>query len=322
VSDNPPLRIAFAGTPEFAVPALEALAASAHQLVGVLTQPDRPAGRGRQLAASAVKQRAQQLGLPIAQPARLGSRQECADLRAWQPELLVVVAYGLILPPAVLELPRLGCLNIHASLLPRWRGAAPIQRAILAGDTETGVAIMGLEAALDTGPIYAERRVTIGALDTAGDLQRRLATLGAEALMEVIAELAAGRARGQAQSHAGVNYASKLGKHEALIDWSQSAVQISRQVRAFNPWPVAETTLHDQRLRIWRAHDTGDNGHPLADLTPPGTVIGLYDGALHVLCGQGELVIETLQMPGRRVITAADFAHTQALGGLRFGAVS
>jgi methionyl-tRNA formyltransferase len=322
VADTQRLRIVFAGTPEFAVPALDAVAASTHQLVGVLTQPDRPAGRGRQLAASAVKQRALQLGLPIAQPLRLASEQQRAELVTWRPELLVVVAYGLILPQAVLDLPRLGCLNIHASLLPRWRGAAPIQRAILAGDTETGVAIMRLEAALDTGPIYAERRIPVGALDTADDLQQRLATLGAIAMMEVIDELAAGRAEVRAQSDAGVSYASKLSKHEALIDWSGSAAQISRQVRSFNPWPVAETTLRDQRLRIWRGHDAAGSAPAGAGNAPPGTVIGLVDGALQVACGQGVLAIETLQLPGRRVITAADFAHTQPLNGLRLGAVA
>jgi methionyl-tRNA formyltransferase len=309
------LRIAFAGTPQFALPALDALATSPHQLVGVLTQPDRPAGRGRALQASAVKQRALQLGLPVAQPAQLRSSDQQAGIIAWRPELLVVVAYGLILPAAVLDLPRLGCLNIHASLLPRWRGAAPIQRAILAGDGETGVAIMQLEPSLDTGPVFAERRVPINAAITAGELQQQLAVLGAAALLEVIDGLVRGEARAVAQASVGVTYAARISKHEALIDWSQSAAQISQQVRAFNPWPVAETPLQSERVRIWRAHAVSD-GAPGA----PGSVLGLRAGALLVACGSGQLAIEALQLPGRRVVTAADFAHTHPLDSLRFGA--
>ncbi len=312
------LRIAFAGTPEFAVPALDALAASRHELVGVLTQPDRPAGRGRVLSASPVKQRALQLGLPVSQPERLATDEQRAQLLAWRPELLVVIAYGLILPAVVLQLPRLGCLNIHASLLPRWRGAAPIARAILAGDEVTGVAIMGLEPTLDTGPVYAERRVTIGARDTAADLLPQLATLGADALLEVIDALVLGTAMAKPQNAAGVSYAHKLSKEEAVINWNSSADVISRQVRAFNPWPVAETLLHGERVRIWRAW-----AEETADVTAaaPGTVLGLHAGALRVRCGAGVLAMDSLQLPGKRAISAADFAHAHALGGLRFGAV-
>jgi methionyl-tRNA formyltransferase len=318
------LRIAFAGTPEFAVPALDALVAAGHDLVGVLTQPDRPAGRGRVLTASAVKERALQLGLPLAQPERLANEPERAALWSWRPELLVVVAYGLILPRAALDLPRLGCLNIHASLLPRWRGAAPIQRALLAGDAETGVAVMGLETTLDTGPIFAERRLAISARDCAVDLQPRLAALGAAALIEVIGALQAGTARPLAQGADGVTYAHKIAKQEALIDWHGNATAIARQVRAFNPWPVAETLLQHQRVRIWRAIAADDSKATSAEKTgsSPGRMLGLRDGALLVKCGAGVLAIESLQLPGKRPISAEDFAHTHELQGLQFGALT
>jgi methionyl-tRNA formyltransferase len=309
------LRIAFAGTPEFALPALRALVALPGQLVGVLTQPDRPAGRGRALQASPVKRLARELGLPVAQPGHLKSPAEQAELRAWAPELLVVVAYGLILPPAVLELPRLGCLNIHASLLPRWRGAAPIQRAILAGDTESGVTLMRMEAGLDTGPMLAQRALPIGARTTGGELHDALAALGAAMLAPLIADLAAGRCVARPQPADGVSYAAKLAKSEARIDWTDSAVAIDRQVRAFNPWPVAETRLDDEQLRIWRALPL-----PSAPLdTPPGTVLGLSEDRLRVSTGSGVLAIEALQSAGRRVVSAHDFANARALAGRRLG---
>ena len=322
------LRIAFAGTPDFAVPALDALAGSGHAVVGVLTQPDRPAGRGRQLAPSAVKRRALALQMPVEQPERLSSDAQRAVLRGWAPDLLVVVAYGLILPRAVLELPRLGCLNIHASLLPRWRGAAPIQRALLAGDTQTGVCIMRLEEGLDTGPVYAERRLAIARDDTAASLQPRLAQSGAEALLEVVAALEAGSARAHAQDEAGVTYARKISKDEARVGWQSDAVQIERQVRAFNPWPVAETLLRDERVRLWSARALP--GAPVAAAqapagdaaSPPGTVLGLRDGALHVACGAGTLAIAQLQPPGGRAMPAADFmrghGHAHGSAPLRF----
>jgi methionyl-tRNA formyltransferase len=300
------------------VPALEALAGSRHELVGVLTQPDRPAGRGRELTPSAVKQRALQLGLPLDQPARLVTAEQRAALANWHPELLVVVAYGLLLPPSVLSLPRLGCLNIHASLLPRWRGAAPVQRAILAGDTETGVAIMALEATLDTGPVYASERVPIGARETAGELQQRLAVLGAATLMPVIEALVRGTAQARAQQTVGVSYAAKIRKEEALIDWRQSALQIERQVRAFNPWPVAETALGAERVRIWRALAVPDVAVPAG--AGPGRLLAGADDAVCVACGTGALAIHELQLPGKRVIRARDFAHSRPLAGLRFGA--
>ena len=314
------MRIAFAGTPEFALPALDALATSGHLLVGVLTQPDRPAGRGRALRASPVKLRALELGIPVAQPLRLSSDTELAPLCGWQPELLIVVAYGLLLPRAVLELPRLGCLNIHASLLPRWRGAAPVQRAILAGDSMTGVTIMRLDAGLDTGPILAQRRLDIAADDTSAGLLQRLALVGSGLLLEVISALAAGTAAERAQPEAGVTHAAKLGKSEARIDWNAPAGRIARLVRACNPWPVAETSMHGEQLRIWEA-----GALPVAEagaMTPvqmaPGTVLGLADRRLLVACAEGVLAVDRVQCAGRRVVSAADFAHAHATDGLKF----
>ena len=309
------LRIAFAGTPEFALPALDALASSAHRLVGILTQPDRPAGRGRALRASAVKQRALELGVPVAQPERLASDADRAALTLWQPELLVVVAYGLILPPAVLKAPRLGCVNIHASLLPRWRGAAPIQRAILAGDAESGVTIMQMDASLDTGPELAQRPVPIGPTMTSAALHDVLARQGAKLLLEVIAALESGTAVPRAQGVDGVSYAHKLEKREALIDWSASAQSVARLVRGCNPWPIAETLLAGVQLRIWDA----DALAAPAATAPPGTVLGLDAERLLVSCGDGVLAIERLQSAGRRVVSAAEFAHGHALDGLKFG---
>jgi methionyl-tRNA formyltransferase len=311
-----PLRIAFAGTPEFALPALDALAASAHHLVGVLTQPDRPAGRGRALRESPVKQCARALAVPVSQPQRLAGEAALAALRSWQPELLVVVAYGLLLPRAVLELPRLGCLNIHASLLPRWRGAAPIQRAILAGDAESGVTIMQMDAGLDTGPMLAQQSVAIGADMTSAELHAVLAVHGARLLLEVIPALVAGTASARAQPAEGVSYAHKLEKSEALIDWSGAARQIARQVRGCNPWPVAHTLLHGAPLRIWQAQARDSSG---AARAAPGSVLGLEGAQLQVACGDGQLAIARLQCAGRRVVSAADFAHAHAIDGLRFG---
>ena len=327
------MRIVFAGTPEFAVPPLAALcrAAPAHEVVGVLTQPDRPAGRGRKFAPGAVKRYALGAGLPVAQPPSLRDEAGRAALLAWQPDLLVVVAYGLILPPPVLAIPRQGCLNIHASLLPRWRGAAPIHRAVLAGDAETGVAIMRLEAGLDTGPVLRTRRVAIGPRSTSGSLHDVLATLGAAELMSAIAQLEAGEAHFVAQPDAGVTYAAKVDKSEARLDWRESAAALDRRVRAFDPWPVAETRLGDEPLRILRARPLDDAE---AGLLPrdrgvgagahapiaPGTVLGLKDGEtrggeLRVACGEGCLAIEALQRAGRKPVTAREFANAVALAG-------
>jgi methionyl-tRNA formyltransferase len=310
------LRIAFAGTPHFALPALRALLSSTHRVVGVLTQPDRPAGRGRELRASPVKLVALDAGLPLAQPATLKTPESRVELASWTPDVLVVVAYGLILPPAVLELPRLGCVNIHGSLLPRWRGAAPIQRAILAGDAETGVTIMQLDAGLDTGPTLLERRHRIGSHDTAGDLHDALAELGAAALTEALDGLAAGTLAATPQPTAGATYAPKLEKSEARIDWSVDAYEIDRRVRAFNPWPVAETTFGGETLRILRAHAAG----PVATDAAAGTLLGLAEDGLHVACGTGVLAVSELQRAGKRPVSARDFANAVRLEGTRFGA--
>lgn len=310
------LRIAFAGTPHFALPALRALLASRHRVVGVLTQPDRPAGRGRELRASPVKLLAStQPTLSIAQPATLKNAEGRAALATWAPDLLVVVAYGLILPREALQLPRLGCLNIHGSVLPRWRGAAPIQRALLAGDVETGITIMQLDEGLDTGPVLLERHRPIGPHDTAGDLHDALADLGAAALMEAIDGLATGKLLPRAQPAEGVTYAAKIEKSEALIDWNEDAVQLDRKIRAFNPWPVAETRLAGESLRLLRAV-VADAGAPAAE---PGTVLGLADDGLRVACGTGVLAVRELQRAGKRPVSARDFANAMRLAGLRFG---
>ena len=309
------MRIAFAGTPGFALPPLRALAAR-HAMVGVLTQPDRPAGRGRSLAASPVKLEALSRGWPVAQPASLKSAADRAPLAAWQPDLLVVVAYGLILPQAVLDLPRLGCINVHASLLPRWRGAAPIQRAILAGDAESGVAIMRMEAGLDTGPVYAMRKVAIGPRMTAGELHDRLADEGAATLLDVLAGLEAGTARATPQPATGVTHAAKIDKSEARIDWGKSAAEIDRQVRAFNPWPIAETRFKGEQLRVLRAHPAEAAS---AASGAPGSVLGVDAGGVAVACGEGVLTLETVQRPGRRPVPAFDFALAASLEGVVLG---
>jgi methionyl-tRNA formyltransferase len=309
------LRIAFAGTPQFALPALRALLKSTHRVVGVLTQPDRPAGRGQQLRASPVKLLAQDARLPLAQPSSLKTPGGCAELTSWAPDVLVVVAYGLILPPAVLELPRLGCVNIHGSLLPRWRGAAPIQRAILAGDPETGVTIMRMDAGLDTGPMLLERRRPIGSHETAGDLHDALSELGASALIEALDGLAAGTITARAQPVEGVTYAAKIEKSEAPLDWTKSAIQLDAQVRAFNPWPVAETRMAGETLRVLQARVAASQGVE----AEPGTLLGLADDGLRVACGSGVLALRELQRAGKRPVSARDFANAVRLTGLRLG---
>lgn len=304
------MRIVFAGTPEFAVPPLAALCASRHEVVGVLTQPDRPAGRGRKLATSAIKDFALQQGLPIAQPQTLRSAEGRESLVHWQPDVLVVVAYGLILPVEVLSMPRFGCLNIHASLLPRWRGAAPIQRAILAGDEYTGVTLMQMDAGLDTGPMLLQRRVTIGADVDSAALHATLAQVGAEALLETLDGLETGALAAQPQPSSGVTYAAKIDKAEARIDWQRDAIDIARRVRAFRPWPIAETTQRGEQVRIHEAVVIGDAEAGRAAGTVPGTLLGLRADRLVVACGRDCLGIGVLQRAGRRSVTAREFANT------------
>jgi len=305
------LRIAFAGTPQFALPALEALRKRT-QLVGVLTPPDRPSGRGRQLTASAVKRAAEEHRLPLAQPASLKDPAARAQLAAWQPDALVVVAYGLLLPPQVLDLPRLGCLNIHASLLPRWRGAAPIERALLAGDSTTGITIMQMDAGLDTGPILLQRPIAIGAQATGGTLAASLAELGATALLESLEGLELGTLKAVPQPE-GATYAAKIDKREARIDWRQSAAGIERQVRAFNPRPMAETALRGEQLRVISAAIEADSDAKIANhedkSADPGKICGTSADAMRVRCGSGMLAILSVQRPGRRPISGREYAQ-------------
>jgi methionyl-tRNA formyltransferase len=319
-TDLPALRLGFAGTPEFAVPALDALRKT-QRICAVFTQPDRPAGRGQPLHASPVKARALEWGLSVHQPADFKSPETVEALRAMQLDALVVVAYGLILPPPALQCPRLGCINIHASLLPRWRGAAPIQRAVLAGDAKTGVTIMRMEVGLDTGPMLAVRETDIGADDTAKTLHDRLARLGAELIGETLNGLALGRVHEVAQPAAGVTYAQKISKAEALIDWRQDALQIWRRVRAFNPWPIAETRLDGAQLRIWDAELRGQSpSEPGASAAggAPGTVVAATQDGIDVLCGHGVLRILRLQLSGRKPLLAREFIRGQRLDGVCF----
>ncbi len=314
-----PVRIVFAGTPAFAVPALDSLHATGHEIVAVYTQPDRPAGRGRGVASSAVKQRALSLGLAVEQPASLKSPEVQARLASRQPDLMVVVAYGLILPQDVLEIPRLGCLNIHASLLPRWRGAAPVQRALLAGDTHTGISIMQMDAGLDTGPELLRREIAIGPRETGGSLHDRLAAIGAEAIVVAVAGRASGTLSPRAQPDAGATYAAKIHKDEGIVDWSQTAAEIDRLVRAFDPTPVAETRLDGEQLRLWSAQPAPDFD-AAASRARPGDVLEA-SGRLVVATGQGALELLTVQLAGRRPVAARDFLNARDLRDARFGSL-
>ncbi len=308
------LKIAFAGTPAFAVPALESLLNSRHRVAVVYTQPDRPAGRGRRLHLSPVKEYALAHSLAIEQPVTLRTETALATLSGYQVDVMIVVAYGLILPAPILEAPPLGCLNIHASRLPRWRGAAPIQRALLAGDEQTGVAIMRMEAGLDTGPVLLERVIDIDSRETAGMLHDRLARLGAEALLESLDGLIAGTLVAHPQSTNGVTYARKILKEEAVIDWSSPATEIDRLVRAFNPAPVAETAWRGQQLKVWEAapvildHDAA-----------PGTVLSAAEEGILVAAGRGALRLIRIQLAGRRPTSAADFLNAHRIAGDRLG---
>ena len=314
-----PLRVAFAGTPQFAVPALQALLAARHTVVGVLTQPDRPKGRGRQLTPSPVKALALSAGLAVSQPATLRTAAALEAVAALAADVMVVVAYGQILPRELLRLPRLGCINIHASLLPRWRGAAPIQRAILAGDALTGVTLMQMDEGLDTGAMLAVHSVPIGARDSSAALHATLATLGAQTLLEVLAGLSAGTLQARPQPEAGVTYAAKISKAEAHINWRAPAAMISAQVRAFNPWPVAETVFADEPLRIHDAYaDQDADPGAAAPSAAPGTWLGLAGDALRVACGAGELHVTQLQRAGRKVVAAREFVNSTGAAAGRF----
>ncbi|HEV2607030.1 MAG TPA: methionyl-tRNA formyltransferase [Xanthomonadaceae bacterium] len=300
------MRIVFAGTPEFALPSLRA-AARAGEIVAVYTQPDRPAGRGRQLALSPVKQAALNKGWPVHQPTTLktvGARQALSELK---PDLLVVVAYGLILPPKILAIPRHGCWNVHASLLPRWRGAAPIHRAIEAGDAQTGVCLMQMAEGLDTGPVLLSLTTPIDSDDTAGSLHNRLAELGAEVLSDGLTLLRVGmRPVARPQADVGVTYAHKLEKSEARLDWNQPAIAIERKVRAFSPWPVAEAVVNGERLRIHEAR-----ARSIEHGATPGSVLAMSRDGLDIACAEGALRLSIVQREGGRALPIADYLNAR-----------
>ena len=311
----PELKIVFAGTPEFSLPPLQALLQSEHQITAVYTQPDRPAGRGRRLMPSPVKQLALTNELQVFQPLNFKREEDLLQLESLSADLMVVVAYGLILPARVLRAPRLGCINIHASLLPRWRGAAPIQRAIQAGDRQTGVTIMRMDAGLDTGRMLLVKTCPISDRDTAASVHDRLAVLGAEALLEALPGVADGSLAAQMQDESGACYAQKLDKAEALIDWTRPAIEIDRLVRAFIPWPVAQTELDGKPLRIWRCSvQPGIGG-----AAQPGCVVAADQRGIDVVTGNAVLRIHELQPPGKRVMSAAEFLNARSLLGVCFG---
>jgi methionyl-tRNA formyltransferase len=298
-------RIVFMGTPEFAAPVLEALV-DAHQVVGVVTQPDRPAGRGRRLVPSPVKQLAVERGLPTFQPNSLRPPEAVTHLATWEPDVIVVAAFGQILRQDVLDLPPHGCLNVHASLLPRWRGAAPIAAAILAGDEITGVTIMQMDAGLDTGPTLSQGEVLIRPDDTRATLEQRLARLGAELLVDTLPAYLSGNVVPRNQPDEGTTYARQLCKEDGLLDWSLPAIELGRRVRAFTPWPGAFTTWHGQRLKVLQATPLPATRQDV----PPGTVVTLGDGAAAVT-GSGALSLEEVQLAGKRSIDINAFLRGQ-----------
>lgn len=301
-----PLRILFAGTPDFAAHILDTLLASPYQLVGVYTQPDRPAGRGKKLTPSPVKQLALTHDLPVYQPVNFRAEPDRDQLSALKPDIMIVVAYGLILPQSVLDIPRLGCLNVHASLLPRWRGAAPIQRAIEAGDPETGVTIMQMDAGLDTGAMLVKRTTPISTDDTSATLHDRLARLGADALLDALQQAANDTLRPEPQDDAHACYAHKLLKDEGRLDWQQSADTLARRIQAFNPWPIAFCRIGETTVRIWNARSTAGG-----DDLVPGTIISADKSAITVACGQGNLQITRLQWPGGKPLAVSDMLNAR-----------
>ncbi len=308
MTDHSPLRIVFAGTPGFAATHLQALLDwPGGEVIAVYSQPDRPAGRGKKLAMSPVKALALQHDLPVYQPHSLRTTEAQAELRALAPDIMIVVAYGLILPKAVLETPRLGCINVHASILPRWRGAAPIQRAIEAGDAETGVTIMQMDEGLDTGDMLNIVRCPIAADETAGTLHDKLATFGAPALITTLMQLATQSARREKQNNALTSYAAKITKEEAALNWHKSATELDRQIRAFNPTPVAYAAMNGERVKIYRAQPETDTR------AEPGEIISADKSGIVVGCGaKSSLRILDLQLPGGKILSAAEVLNGRA----------
>ena len=300
------LRIIFAGTPDFAARHLDALLSSDHEIVGVFTQPDRPAGRGKKLMPSPVKVLAEEKGIPVFQPVSLRpqeNQQLVADLQA---DVMVVVAYGLILPKAVLEMPRLGCLNVHGSLLPRWRGAAPIQRALWAGDTETGITIMQMDVGLDTGDMLYKLSCPITAEDTSATLYDKLAQLGPQGLLVTLTQIANGTATPTVQDETQVTYAEKLSKEEALLDWSLPAVQLERCIRAFNPWPMSYFVIDDQPVKVWKASVINTQAK-----AEPGTIIEANKQGIQIATAEGILNLESLQPAGKKAMNTQDLLNSR-----------
>lgn len=308
-------NIIFAGTPDFAVPSLRRLAESGYEIAGVLTQPDRPAGRGRKLQSSPVKTFATSHGLSVIQPESLRTAEIQNQIAALKPDLIVVVAYGLLLPEALLRIPRCGCINVHASLLPRWRGASPIQSAILAGDPATGVSIMRMEQGLDTGPVFAEIEIRIRDDECAAELHDRLADAGAQLLRTSLDGILDGSSVAQPQENADATYAGRISKADAPIDWSRSAVEIDRQIRAYNAWPVAETLLEGTRIRCWRAVPDAN----FESDNQPGTVVDAGGETVDIQTGEGLIRLTELQLPGGQRMRAADFARGRELLGKTLG---
>ncbi|MFC3908949.1 methionyl-tRNA formyltransferase [Legionella dresdenensis] len=299
------LRIVFAGTPEFALPCLDALGQSGHELIAVYTQPDRPAGRGRKLQPSPVKSWALERNLPVYQPLNFKEPDAVDDLAQLAPDVMVVIAYGLILPRKVLAIPRLGCINVHASLLPYWRGASPIQHAVLHGDSESGITIMQMDAGMDTGDSLLEVRCPLAGDETAGTLHDKLAALAAEPLLAVLEQLADGKAEPKPQAHDLATYAGKISKDDALIDWTKTAIEIERRIRAFNPWPIAFTHAQDEVIRIHQAQAETKTCD-----AKPGTIVAIDKSGIQVATGDGLLRIQRLQFAGGKIITVADWLNS------------
>lgn len=305
--NNP--RVIFAGTPEFALASLRALLESGITPVAVLTQPDRPAGRGKQLTASPVKRFAESHDIEVLQPVSMRDEDSVAEIEALQADIMIVAAYGLLLPQSVLDIPKAGCLNVHASLLPRWRGASPVQAAILAGDTQTGVCLMSMTAGLDCGPVYAREVLDIGEDETAGELHDRLAAAGATLLSKQLADIIAGNCRAEMQDDSKASYAAKIKTSDAQLHWDRPAETLARQVRAFNPVPGAFFMLDDARIKCWRAAAVAGVD------AEPGTVVATDADGVTVACGSGALRMQSVQRPGKRPITAAEFNAQSNIAG-------